>query len=220
MTKIKICGITTEETARVVAESGADYIGFVFASSPRQVSPAMGKVLVSAAKDGNPSIKAVGVFVNTATATINKIAEICGLDWVQLSGDEPWEVCHDLTRPFIKVIHVDRNYKIDEMINDMDYAGRLFKDREHLYLLDSGSGSQYGGTGQTFEWQFVQPVSRRFPVIIAGGLTNDNVVEAIETIKPTGVDVSSGIEKKRGEKSIQMIKDFIETVRRYDAVSA
>ena len=106
------------------------------------------------------------------------------------------------------------------MIRDMEYSGRLFKDREHLYLLDSGSGNQYGGTGHPFDWQFVQPLSRRFPVIIAGGLTSDNVVDAIGTIKPAGVDVSSGVEKNRGEKSAQMIKYFIETVRRYDAVSA
>lgn len=220
MTMIKICGITTEETAKAVAEYGADYMGIVFAPSPRQVSTVNGKILVTLAKSQNPLIKTVGVFVDSTAAIINKIADYCGLDWVQLSGNESWAVCREISRPFIKVSHINSNMRITDVIKSMEHTSNLFGNSEFRFLLDTSYEHQYGGTGKTFDWNIARKISQCFPVIIAGGLTIENVTDAISICKPAGVDVSSGVERIRGEKSAQMIQQFINKVRAHDAVTS
>jgi len=215
MTRIKICGIKKEEHALAAADAGADFIGFMFARSPRQVTPARAEKIVAALKKHQATVEVVGVFVNSHLGTVNRIAESCHLDWVQLSGDEPWEYCRELACPLIQVVRVSRNNKPEQVCKDLAYGTKLLKKKKHIYLIDSNVSDRYGGTGRKFDWKLAVPIAREFPVIIAGGLTPGNVGEAIKVISPWGVDVSSGVETK-GVKSMDKIKKFIEAVRSDD----
>ncbi len=212
MTYIKICGIREESHALAIAEAGVDFMGLVFSPSPRQITPAQACKLISALKKTDKDTQTVGVFVNTPASKVNKIAEFCQLDWVQLSGDEPWEYCREITAPIIKVIRVSRHYKPQPVCNDLSYGKKILTTRKHLFMLDSNSREKYGGTGMTFDWKLAQSIAKQFPVIIAGGLTPANVAKAIRTITPWGVDVSSGVETKGSKDLVKIIK-FIEAVR-------
>jgi len=214
MTRIKICGIGEEVHALAVAEAGADFIGFVFAPTKRQVSPAKVCEIVGTVKKSGSAIKPVGVFVDTPASEVNKIADLCGLDLVQLSGNESWEYCRQITRPIIKAIRVGQ--QLSEGINaELAVGLKTLSPRRFITLLDSRVEGQYGGTGVTFNWRLAQPVAKEFPVIIAGGLNPQNVAQAIEIAMPWGIDVSSGVETD-GTKDIAKIKAFIEAVRRSD----
>jgi phosphoribosylanthranilate isomerase len=213
MTRIKICGISTEEHALAAAKAGADFIGLVFAQSPRQVNVSQARKITRTLKENGHNVQTVGVFVNTPLATIISIAGRLHLDWVQLSGDEPPAFCRELQMPVIKVIRVSRNYHPENIIEHIAYADRLLSGQEHMFLLDSNARKKYGGTGMTFDWNLARPVAERFPIIVAGGLTPENVAEAISIIKPWGVDVSSGVEKVRGTKDIEKVRSFISSVR-------
>jgi phosphoribosylanthranilate isomerase len=215
MTRIKICGIKEEAHALAAAEAGADFIGLVFAYSPRQVTPAQAEKIVSALKKSKATTQVVGVFVNTPASKVNRIADSCRLDWVQLSGDEPWGYCRDLANPVIKVIRVSRHHKSEEVCTDLAYGTKILGTQKHLFLLDSNVREKYGGTGRSFDWNLAQPVAEQFTTIIAGGLTPGNVAGAIRTIKPWGVDVSSGVET-RGAKDVNKVIKFIEAVRKAD----
>ncbi|MBN1176340.1 MAG: phosphoribosylanthranilate isomerase [Dehalococcoidales bacterium] len=215
MTRIKICGVKTEEQALAAAEAGADFIGLMFADSPRQITPARAEKIVAFLKSKKSNVETVGVFVNAHTATVNRVAVKCGLDYVQLSGDEPWEYCREIARPFIKVIRVSRNRKPEQVCKDLAYGSKLLGEKKHIYHIDSNVPDRYGGTGRKFDWKLAVPIAREFPVIIAGGLTPENVGEAIKVISPWGVDVSSGVETK-GVKDVKKIKKFIEAVREAD----
>jgi len=215
MTRIKICGIKEVEHALAVAEAGADFIGLVFASSPRQVTPAQAKKIVSALKKSKTATEVVGVFVNTPALTVKEMAHSYHLDWVQLSGDEPWEYCHELEMPVIKVIRVSRHYQPEQICTDLAYGIKILSPQKHLFLLDSNAREKYGGTGRSFDWNLAQPIAERFPVIVAGGLTLRNVAEAIRTVSPWGVDISSGVET-RGAKDMAKVRKFIEAVRGTD----
>ena len=215
MTRIKICGIKEEEHAVTIAGAGADFIGLMFAESPRQVTPARAGKIVAALKNNKAAIEAVGVFVNARAGTINRIAEKCHLDWVQLSGDEPWGLCREIERPVIKVIRVSRNNRPEQVLRDLEYGNKILGKQKHMFLLDSKARDKYGGSGMKFDWKLAIPIAERFPVIVAGGLTPDNVAEAIKVISPWGVDVSTGVETK-GAKDMEKIMKFIEAVRRTD----
>ncbi len=213
MTRIKICGITEEIHALAAAEAGADFIGLVFAPSPRQITPEQAKKIVKAVKESNLGTEVVGVFVNTPAAEVNQLAEFCDLDWVQLSGDEPWEYGVDIVRPLIKAIRIDEEHTGD--IRDRLAAGSRLLSRRHLFLLDSPVKGKYGGTGVAFDWRLARPIAGQFPVIIAGGLNPDNVAEVVRTVSPWGVDISSGVETT-GVKDVTKIKAFVQAVRRAD----
>jgi phosphoribosylanthranilate isomerase len=132
-----------------------------------------------------------------------------------MNGDEPWEYCSELDIPVIKVIRVSRHYQPEQICADLIYGKRILGARKHHFLLDSNVRERYGGTGKTFDWKLAQPIARQFPVIVAGGLTPGNVAEAIRTIAPWGVDVSSGVET-RGVKDMIKIRKFIEAARGTD----
>ena len=215
MTRIKICGIKNEQQALAAAGGGADFIGLVFARSPRQVTPARAEKVVAALHQIKANTEVVGVFVNAHAGTVNRTAERCNLDWVQLSGDEPWEYCRELDRPVIKVIRVSRNKKAEQVCKDLAYGTKLLKKQPHIFMIDSNITEKYGGTGRKFDWKLAKPIAREFPVIIAGGLTPGNVAEAIRVISPWGVDVSTGVETK-GVKDMGKIRKFIEAVRGAD----
>ncbi len=215
MIRVKICGIKNEEHAVAAAEAGADFIGLMFAQSPRQITPSQAKKIDAALKNSKASAEAVGVFVNTPVSTVNRIADSCNLDWVQLSGDEPWEYCRELARPVIKVIRVSRNQKAEQVCKDLTYGMKRLAKQKCLFHIDSNAREKYGGTGRTFDWKLARPIAERFPVIVAGGLNPDNVAGAIKTICPWGVDVSTGVETK-GVKDMDKVRKFIEAVREAD----
>lgn len=215
MTHIKICGIRDESHALAIAEAGADFIGLVFASSPRQVTPAQAEKIVTALKKSKTTTDAVGVFVNTPVSKVIKIADFCHLDWIQLSGDEPWGYCRDLASPVIKVVRVSRHQQPEQICSDLTYGTKILDARKHLFLLDANVREKYGGTGQTFNWNLAKPIAEQFTVIVAGGLTPKNVAEAIRIASPWGVDISSGVET-RGVKDMVKVRKFIKAVREAD----
>jgi len=214
MTRIKICGIRDKAHALAAAEAGADFVGLVFAPSQRQVSPSQACEIASAVKKSSDATKVVGVFVNAPSPQVNKLADLCALDWVQLSGDESWEYCREVARPVIKAIRIDEQSP-EELYAELSAGGKLLSAQEFITLLDSRVEGKYGGAGESFDWNLAQQVTREFPVIIAGGLDPKNVARLIERVAPWGVDVSSGVET-RGVKDTSKIKAFIKTVRKAD----
>ena len=214
MTRVKICGITEESHALAAVGAGADFIGLVFAPSSRRITPAKAYEIASAVKKNSNTTKVVGIFVNAPQSMVNKVADFCGLDWIQLSGDESWEYCRDVIKPIIKAIPVEQQSP-EEIYAKLSAGGKLLSTQRFITLLDSQANGKYGGTGLTFDWEIAQQVARRFPVIIAGGLNSENVAQAIEMVAPWGVDVSSGVEVD-GIKSPAKIRAFIEAVRRTD----
>jgi len=215
MTRVKICGIKEKAHALAVIEAGGDFIGLVFAPSQRRVTLAQAQEIVSAVKKCSDATAVVGVFVNMPAHDVNRIASSCNLDWVQLSGDEPWEYCHQITKPLIKAVRINGGQRPEEICAELASGARVLSSQRYVYILDSRVEGKYGGTGMTFDWSLARQAAERFPVIIAGGLTPENVAQAIEAVAPWGVDVSSGVEEG-GVKDIVKIKAFIEAVRRAD----
>ncbi len=215
MTRVKICGIREKAHALAVIEAGGDFIGLVFASSQRQVTPDQARNIVSTVKECGETTAVVGVFVNMPSPVVNRIASTCNLDWVQLSGDESWEYCRQITKPLIKAVRISPDQHPQEIYANLATGAGVLSNQKYLYLLDSQVKDKYGGTGMTFDWSLAQQAAERFPVIIAGGLTPENVAQAIEMVTPWGVDVSSGVEVD-GVKDITKIRAFIEAVRKVD----
>lgn len=196
---VKICGIQTKEAAKVATEQQANMIGFVFTPSKRRITPNKAAVI---ANEVPPSVKKVGVFVNESLSNIKFIARHVGLDIIQLHGDEPVSFAKEVPYPIIKA------FSIDQVNNDTvnqypcDY-----------YLIDSPPSTYRGGSGKTFQWERINELKiDKSKLIIAGGLSIDNVEQAIKTAIPAGVDVSSGVETD-GIKDLTKIKQFIELAK-------
>jgi phosphoribosylanthranilate isomerase len=216
MTYIKICGIKNEEDALGAAEAGADFIGLMFASSTRQVTPEQAAKVTAALKKNRAKAESVGVFVNERIPTVRKTVETCRLDWVQLSGDESWEYCAELSLPFIKAIRLSSNERAESVKQQIDEGEKITGKQKHLIHLDTMVQDKYGGTGKTFDWTLAGPIVEKYQVMLAGGLNPGNVGRAIKLLKPWGVDVSTGVETK-GVKDMKKVIKFIEAVREADA---
>lgn len=199
MVRIKICGIRDPETALVAAEAGADAVGFVFAPGRRQVTLEQARRIIQALP---PFITKVGVFVDEDLSRVRDIADAGRLDAVQLHGGEPPEYAAALPLPVIKAVRMRDGASVDGM--------RAY--RVAAFLLDSFEPDVAGGTGKPFNWTLARGLAAPAPVILAGGLTPENVREAIETVRPFGVDVSSGVESG-GRKDPGKIREFIARVR-------
>lgn len=198
MTRIKICGITNLADALLAAGLGADALGFVFAESPRRVPALTARRII---RHLPPFIWTVGVFQNQSLSFIRRVVRQCGINAVQLHGDEPPEYCRRLERPVIKAFQVAPQTdpgRLDRAMSRYGSAG---------CLLDSG-----GGSGRTFDWKVLARIGR--PVIVAGGLGPENVGRLIDDYRPFAVDVSSGVESSPGRKDRKKLARFIAAVRK------
>ena len=196
MIHVKICGITSFNDAIMATNYGASALGFIFyEKSPRYINPEILKTWISNVPS---SIKKVGVFVNKDVDKVNKIAEELNLGMVQLHGDESPEYCNQMIKPVIKVFRV--NNKFDSiMLNNYQVA---------TFLFDTYNKENHGGTGESFDWQSILQLNTEIPVILSGGLNADNVLEGIEVVKPSAVDVNSGVEAAPGKKDEEKIKNL------------
>ncbi len=200
-TRVKICGITNLEDALAAVAAGADALGFVFyEKSSRYVAPLKVQRIVS---ELPPFVTTVGLFVNATAEKIIQTMTMARLTVVQLHGDESPEDCSLDPYPVIKALPV----KDAESLNGID------RYQVTALLLDAWSGKQYGGTGRSFDWQLARHLTGRMPLILAGGLTPENVAEAIHVVNPYAVDVSSGVEERPGRKDHHKINKFILQVR-------
>ncbi len=207
--KVKICGVRCVEEAEAALEAGADALGFNFwPQSPRYVSPrAMGEII----NQLSPVVSTVGVFVNEEANRIIDIASEVGLTAVQLHGDESPEFCERLgSIKTIKAIRVGRDFDLS-VIESYPVS---------MVLLDSDIKGSYGGTGQRFDWRIAIEAKRLARIILAGGLTTDNVWEAITHVRPAAIDVCSGVEAEPGRKDLDKLRRFMAIVARANALIA
>lgn len=198
--KVKICGITDEKTALFAAEQEADALGFVFAESKRKISLPSAKAIIARLPD---HVEKVGVFVNEKQENIEYIAEEAGLTAIQLHGDETPAFCRLFSLPVIKAFNIRDARDLEKLhLYDCEYV-----------LLDSPAGKYRGGNGISFDWELLRdarPAGKK--MILAGGLTAENVGEAIRKAEPYMVDVSSGVESG-GKKDLQKIRNFIKAAK-------
>jgi phosphoribosylanthranilate isomerase len=203
--RVKICGVKTPKQALAAAEAGADYIGLIFyPPSSRLVTPEQAKEITSALhqrrESGKHAPKAVGVFVNESPETINVLVEACGLDLAQLSGDESPEACRAIHVPVIKAVR-------PRVLADLEPLA-AYRPGVQAFLLDTPVAGMWGGTGAVGDWSLARALAARYPMLLAGGLTPENVGAAIEAVQPWGVDVSSGVETN-GSKDAAKIQAFL-----------
>ncbi|HVB59527.1 MAG TPA: phosphoribosylanthranilate isomerase [Candidatus Acidoferrales bacterium] len=201
--KVKICGITNWTDARRAIEAGADLLGFNFyAPSPRYITPAKARRIIRRLPK---KVSAVGVFVNESEEKILDIARSVGLGGLQLHGDESQATVERLNRSLsvIKAVRVRRPFRFSRL--------QRFRHAKAL-LLDGFDRRRYGGTGRTFNWGIARRANRYGKVFLSGGLTPENVAEAIRVAKPYAVDVCSGVEAKPGKKDPARVKAFMHAV--------
>jgi phosphoribosylanthranilate isomerase len=204
--KVKICGFTNWPDARCACDAGADFLGFNFyRRSPRYIDPVRARAIVRRLPKGTAS---VGIFVNEPEDDLVRIAQDVGLKYVQLHGDETPAAVSRLRRalPAVKIIKAVRVRKTFHVKN----VSR-FRDATAI-LLDGFDGRRPGGTGKTFDWSLAAPANRQTPIILAGGLTPENIVEAIRAVRPYAVDVCSGVEASPGKKDRAKIKALMRAV--------
>lgn len=201
MVRAKICGITNREDAACAVAHGADALGFNFyPRSPRYISPeGAGNII----RTLPPFVTPVGVFVNETRDRIEATVASAGLRAIQLHGDEPPEACAGHSVPVIRAFRVGDGFDIDS----------LKRYPVNTYLLDTAAKGHYGGTGETFDWAIAQEAASCARIILAGGLTPDNVAEAVRTVRPYAVDISSGVEAAPGKKDHRKLVAFLKAVR-------
>ena len=199
--KVKVCGMTNLKDTLLAVEEGSDAVGFIFyKKSPRSVTMKLVREIVL---ELPPFVDTVGVFVDETEEKINKIADYCNLDMVQLHGDESPAFCKKIRRRVIKAIRV----------KDMQSVKKLSSFEVSGFLLDTFSENIHGGTGKVFDWNLALPAKKLGPVIMAGGLTPNNVSQAIQRVRPYGVDVCSGVESQPGIKDHKQIRDFLKNAK-------
>jgi indole-3-glycerol phosphate synthase/phosphoribosylanthranilate isomerase len=202
--QVKICGLSTTDQLLAARDRGVDLIGLMFyEQSSRYIQPQAAKELLKTYEDGQVAPDIVGIFVNEEAGYINDIAEHIGLHFVQLHGDESPEFCKCIHRRVIKALRP--NGKTHQQSTET-YSQTTWR-----ILLDTPT-IKWGGTGKTHDWVLAQAIAQQSPIFLAGGLTSENVAEAIQQVHPWGVDVSSGVETN-GKKDIKKIQAFVEHAR-------
>ena len=203
MLKVKICGITNKADANAAVESGADALGFVFVkASPRYIDPRAAADIIRGLP---PFLKTVAVFVDEPVETAEKIVSEAGIDLMQLHGGETPGICRQLKKRAIKSIRVKSLESLDAVID--------YKDMISALLLDTYSQDMHGGTGQVFNWDIAVEAKKYCRIILSGGLTPDNVADAVRYVRPYAVDVSSGVELGKGRKDHAKLRQFIERAK-------
>lgn len=207
MIQVKICGVTEYEDALSAAENGAAAVGFIFYTpSPRYIQPAKARIII----DRLPrELVKVGVFVNETTEEVKRIYAYCGLDMIQLHGDESPEYC----RQFPK----NRLIKALELKTDKDLSTADRYDVAAI-LADSRHAGLYGGTGRTTNWDMARRLPQ--PLILSGGLSEDNVIEALDKVRPAALDINSGVETEPGRKDHLKISRIMKMIFAADAAPA
>lgn len=198
MTQVKICGICSVDDALAAVAAGADLVGLHFCPSPRRLEPAEGRAIADAVRG---SLPVVGVFIDADPAQVAEVAAEVGLDLVQLHGSEPPA---EYARPVIKALKI-RDGVLPDATGWPDPV-----------LLDSWTADGRGGTGRRWDWSLARPLVGARQVLIAGGLTPANVGEAVRTLRPYGVDVSSGVESEPRRKDPALMREFVQAVRDAD----
>jgi phosphoribosylanthranilate isomerase len=243
VTRIKICGCRSVETALLAAEVGADFVGLMFAPSSRrrievedasEIVRALGTPLGELEQNEPPALfrtesddlrswfehgasalermlqrkrpLTVGVFAGNDPEQINEIVDECGIDLIQLSGGEPWGACLLANRQVIKAVHLAAGEAAAAAL------GRIETGSAMAVMLDKGSNAAFGGTGETLDWGVAGQIAAAMPVWLAGGLTPENVVEAVRAVRPWAVDVSSGVETD-GAKDAAKISAFVSATK-------
>jgi phosphoribosylanthranilate isomerase len=203
MTLIKICGITNIDDALEAVSLGVDALGFIFAPSPRRIDDSAARDMI---RHLPSSIWKVGVFVNEEVERVRRIAQDCGLDAVQLHGQESPEYCRQIPLGVVKAIGV----------KDVGCLKEIERYSCFSILLDAPGTDRAGGTGKTFCWEIALEARKKRNFILSGGLNPTNVYPAVQEIRPFGVDVCSGVEKIPGKKDRSKMIEFIKEVRRAD----
>jgi phosphoribosylanthranilate isomerase len=212
---VKICGITTLEDGLAAAAAGADSLGFNFyPQSVRYVTPDHAAEMILGLRANGVRLRLVGVFVNESAETIIQMMDVCQLDCAQLAGDEPPAVLdelHQLDRHAFKAVRPP----------DMAAAYRAVAEyarypRPPALLMDASVPGLFGGTGHKADWQVAHIVARQIPLMLAGGLTPENLLDALSAVQPWGVDVASGVESQPGRKDAQKMAAFVRIARSYE----
>lgn len=202
-TRIKICGITRPEDAQVAVDAGADAIGLVFyAPSPRAVDIEQAQKIVAAVP---PFVTITALFVDPSAEEVQKVLDSVRIDLIQFHGDEDEHFCEQFNTSYIKAIRVRQTQ--DVVANSLRFPSAL------AFLLDSFKADMPDDTGETFDWSLI-PKETSKPIILAGGLTADNIALAIQQVQPFAVDVSGGVEAAKGIKDPSKIQAFINEVNR------
>jgi phosphoribosylanthranilate isomerase len=205
-TKVKICGLTTLEDARFASGALADFLGFIFyPDSPRYIEPAKAGAIINWLEGPDK----VGVFVNQPLDDVNNIARTTGIDLVQLHGNESPEYCGLVEKPVIKVFHITENKTADELKGEIE----PYMDTAEYFLFDTKTDGIWGGTGKTFDWNILSGIKEDKPFFLSGGLNSKNVGDAINTVQPTAVDLSSGLEESPGLKDFDKVEKFFDVMR-------
>ena len=237
--KVKLCGMTCLEDVQAAMTAGADLLGFIFfPKSPRYVPPEQVRDILAAAEPGRAGIQSVGVFVNETPETVAQVLDFCGLDLAQLHGEEPPAML-GLGDGSAEAVAIDsggpkedpgkmrgRAYKAlrprsrDEaaalarryaLSQDLRLGGRL-----PAFLLDAYHPHLRGGTGETGDWSLASRLASQYPILLAGGLDPSNVARAVQTVRPWGVDVASGVETSPGRKDHAAMRAFVAAAKRIE----
>ncbi|HEX8993460.1 MAG TPA: phosphoribosylanthranilate isomerase [Anaerolineales bacterium] len=211
MTRIKICGIKTLPDALAAMEAGADMLGFNFyPKSPRFIEIDRCAGITGALRHSDPSVLLVGVFVNASVEDIERALKTCNLDLAQLSGDESPELCAALKSRAFKAFHGIADHSVQPYVRTDAPA----------FLVDAAAKGAYGGTGRAADWSSAARLARQYPILLAGGLKPDNVAEAVDRVRPWGVDVASGVEAEPGRKDAARMKAFVNAVHSMELESS
>ena len=203
MIRVKICGITSREDAWAAVEAGADALGFIFVKgTPRCIEPEAAAVI---AAEMPPFVATVGVFIDQTVGEVERIAASSGISVAQLHGNEPPEECARLRLPFVKGIRIH---------GEEDLAALHKYKQARAFLLDTYVADRPGGTGRTFPWEIAAKAARQARIILSGGLTAENVAEAVIQVRPYAVDVCSGVEASPGRKDHRKVREFIDRAKK------
>jgi phosphoribosylanthranilate isomerase len=223
MTIVKICGIKTLKDALAAIQAGADYLGFNFyPKSVRFIEKSACAEITSLLKREHPQIKLVGVFVNSPVDEIKDILQTCHLDLAQLHGDETPEMLSAFNGKAFKAIRLSSTesaeasvYPFIQSVANIRYPLQQFA-LSPAMLIDAAVKGVYGGSGVTADWTAAAKLAKKYPLLLAGGLTPENVADAVRQVQPWGVDVASGVESAPGEKDAGKMEKFVKEVKRVE----